>query len=108
MRKSLKTFLSMALVLVMMLSLAACGNNNANSGNNGNNGNASADKGGASQTAEVKKPEKITILVDGTIFTEENGRGEFEKALEALTGVDYEFIQPDHSAYYDVLSQTFA
>lgn len=105
MRKSLKTFLSMVLVLIMMLSLAACGNNNAN---NGNNGGASDDKGGAGQTAEVKKPEKITILVDGTIFTEENGRGEFEKALEALTGVDYEFIQPDHSAYYDVLSQTFA
>jgi len=57
---------------------------------------------------EVTKPEKITIMVDGTLFTQENGRDAFETKWEELTGVDLEIIQPDHDAYSDVVGQTFA
>lgn len=57
---------------------------------------------------EVVKPEKITVMVDGTLFTKQNARDKFEKRWEELTGIDIEFIQPDHSAYYDVVGQTFA
>lgn len=57
---------------------------------------------------ELVKPEKITVMVDGTVFTKRNGRDAFEAKWEELTGIDIEFIQPDHSAYYDVVGQTFA
>ena len=58
--------------------------------------------------AEVKKPEKITMMVDTTVVTQANGRDQFEARWEELTGIDLEIIQPDHSAYYDVLQQTIA
>lgn len=57
---------------------------------------------------EVVKPEKIVAMVDGTVFTKQNARDEFEARWEELTGIDIEFIQPDHNAYYDVVGQTFA
>ena len=57
---------------------------------------------------EVEKPEKITVMFDGTVFTQENGQAEFEARWEELTGIDLQIIQPDHSQYYDVLGQTIA
>ena len=58
---------------------------------------------------EVEKPEKITMMVDGTVFTQENGQAEFEARWEELNpGIDLVIIQPDHSQYYDVLGQTIA
>ena len=59
-------------------------------------------------SAEVEKPEKITIFIDGTVVTEPNGQAQFEARWEELTGIDLEIIQPDHDAYYDVLQQTIA
>ncbi len=56
----------------------------------------------------VEKPEKITVMFDGTVFTQENGQAEFEARWEELTGIDLQIIQPDHSQYYDVLGQTIA
>lgn len=57
---------------------------------------------------DVKKPEKITIMIDGTVVTSINGRDQFEARWEELTGIDLEIIQPDHDAYYDVLQQQIA
>ena len=58
---------------------------------------------------EVEKPEKITMMVDGTVFTQENGQAEFKAKWEELNpGIELEIIQPDHSQYYDVLGQTIA
>ena len=54
------------------------------------------------------KPEKITIFIDGTVVTTENGQKQFEEDWEALTGIDLEIIQPDHDAYYDVMQQQIA
>ena len=58
--------------------------------------------------ADVKKPEKITIFIDGTVVTDANGQEQFIARWEELTGIDLEIIQPDHDAYYDVLQQTIA
>ena len=55
---------------------------------------------------EVAKPEKITIFVDGTVFTESNAQDKFIERWEELSGIELEIIQPDHDAYYDVLQQT--
>ena len=59
-------------------------------------------------SAEVEKPEKITMFVSGVVVTEANGQAEFEAKWEELTGIDLEIIQPDHDAFYDVLQQTIA
>ncbi|MBQ9765568.1 MAG: extracellular solute-binding protein [Lachnospiraceae bacterium] len=56
----------------------------------------------------AEQVDKITIMVDGTLFTLANGRDQFEARLEELMGVEVDIIQPDHSGYYDTVSQTFA
>ncbi len=58
--------------------------------------------------ADVEKPEKITIFIDGTVVTQPNGQAEFEAKWEELSGIELEIIQPDHDAYYDVLQQQIA
>ena len=57
---------------------------------------------------EVTKPEKISIFIDGTVVTQENGQAQFEARWEELTGIDLEITQPDHDAYFDVLQQMIA
>lgn len=84
------------------VTISGCGGGaDASSDNKGEKAEASAD-------GEIKKPEKITIMVDGTVTTKINNRDAFEKKWEELTGIELEIIQPDHDAYYDVLGQTFA
>ena len=56
---------------------------------------------------DASKPESITIMVDGTLITQENGRDEFEARWEALTGIDLIIIQPEHDVYYDEVAKVF-
>lgn len=65
-------------------------------------------EGDTTAKSDIEKPKKITIMVDGTVMTKVNDRAAFEKRWEELSGIDLEFIQPDHDAYYDVVGQTFA
>ncbi len=59
--------------------------------------------------ASASELTKITILVDGTIPDQNNGRDQFEARWEELhPGYDLVIIQPDHSAYYDVMQQRMA
>lgn len=52
---------------------------------------------------------KITMMVDTTVVDQNNGRDAFEARWEELhPGFDLEIIQPDHSAYYDVMQQRMA
>ncbi len=82
--------------------LTACGDAPVRNGHRG--GTASVTTGsGPSYT----KPERITIMVDGTLITEENGRDEFEARWEALTGIDLEIIQPEHDVYYEEVTAAF-
>ncbi|WP_029232709.1 extracellular solute-binding protein [Butyrivibrio sp. VCB2006] len=60
-----------------------------------------------SGSASFDKPSSITIMVDGTLITQENGRDEFEKQWEALTGIDLIIIQPEHDVYYDEVTKAF-
>jgi putative aldouronate transport system substrate-binding protein len=56
--------------------------------------------------ASAEAPVKITILVDGTIPDQNNGRDAFEARWEELhPGFDLEIWQPDHSAYYTDMQQ---
>ncbi|MGL5435725.1 MAG: extracellular solute-binding protein [Lachnospiraceae bacterium] len=87
--------------------LGGCGGSGAQSGALSNVENAQGN-GTAVADGEIVKPEKIKIMVDGTLMTKQNDRDAFEKRWEELTGIELEIIQPDHDAYYDVLGQTFA
>jgi len=52
---------------------------------------------------------KIVMMVDTTVVDQNNGRDQFEARWEELhPGFDLEIIQPDHSAYYDVMQQRMA
>lgn len=103
MRKTKKFFaLGLATAVAASTALTGCGSSSDTTSSN--------NSGTATQTAdgEIAKPEKIKMMVDGTVFTQQNKRDEFEKKWEELTGIDLEITQPDHDAYYDVLGQTFA
>ena len=56
---------------------------------------------------DAVKPSSITMMVDGTLITQENGRDEFEKRWEAITGIDLVIVQPEHDVYYDEVSKAF-
>ncbi len=58
-------------------------------------------------TGPVTKPEKITMMVDGTLIDTEHGRDLFEERWEALTGIELEIIQPGHDVYYDEVAKAF-
>lgn len=63
--------------------------------------------GGTTVSISADKPGSITMMVDGTLITQENGRDEFEKQWEALTGIDLVIIQPEHDIYYDEVAKVF-
>ena len=96
MKKTVKKLTAVGLTLTSVMSLVACGNSN----NGGSNNNASSNK-------EVTKPDKFTVMVDSTVVTEANGGQAFYKYLGDLTGLEIEWVRPDHSNYYDAVSNAF-
>lgn len=115
-----KRWISALLISTMLVSsfLTGCGSSTGNKGTT-SDVNVSTDtkkEDTASQGTqdnndkkdEIVKPEKITVMVNGTFHTAQNGQAEWVAKYKELTGVDIEIIQPDHSSYYEVLSQTFA
>ena len=108
-----KKLLSVALVAVAVCSMifTGCGSDTKNEGSD----TTKTDTGEQTESTvadaadDVEKPEKITIMVDGTFqATLADGQEEWVNKWEELTGIELEVIQPDHNAYYDVLGQTFA
>lgn len=117
-----KKLVSLLLAAAMVVTLVGCGDKGSStaqdSGNSAANTNTAAgsgttDNSGTTEPADtaandVVKPDKIKIMVDGTVFTQENGRDQFIAKLTELTGIEIEVIQPDHDAYYDVVGQQIA
>lgn len=92
MRKTIKKLTAVGLVLTTVAGLAACG---------------TAKTAEMPKKTEVTKPDKIKVMVDGTVVTETNGGLEFRKQLAELTGLNIEWTQPDHSGYYDAVANAF-
>ncbi|MBR1853811.1 MAG: extracellular solute-binding protein [Lachnospiraceae bacterium] len=67
-----------------------------------------ASRSSGAENATWTKPEKITMMVDGTLVTPDKGQEEFEALWEEKTGIDLEIIQPDHDVYYDAVKEAFA
>ena len=121
-----KKIISLLMVAVMTASLVGCGNSGTDSSSSSDNtaatdnstaatdnntaaadNNTTADAS-ADTASDIEKPAEITIMMDGTVFTKENGQAEFFAKLEELTGIKYNVIQPDHDAYFDNVGQTIA
>ncbi len=115
MRKSTQKFLSLGLALSLVFSLTACGSKEktkdtapTTAPTTAAGGETTPDATQAPVVSEVEKPKTINVMVDGTVFTEPQGRAQFETALEAELGLDIVFTQPDHSGYYDAVNLTFS
>ncbi|MCD7806836.1 MAG: extracellular solute-binding protein [Lachnospiraceae bacterium] len=114
-----RRLLAVMLAGMMGLSLlSACGSSSS-SGSSSSETSSSSESGSASESSAeedaetvdevvVEKPETITVMVDGTIYTEDHHGSELWEKLEEITGIHFEVTQPDHSAYYDVVGQTIA
>lgn len=96
MKKTVKKLAAVGLTLTSVMSLVACGNSDTS-------------KGGSSSSKEVTKPTSFKVMVDGTVVTESNGGTEFRKQLEEATDLVgcIEWVQPDHSGYYEQVSIAF-
>lgn len=103
MKKGLCAKRAMAAALTGVMVLTGCGGQQSQV-----TGEQSGDEMAVQAEETVEKPEKITFMVDGTLPTKSNGQDAWVERWEELTGVELEVIQPDHSAYYDVLGQTIA
>lgn len=97
MKKTVKKLAAVGLTLTSVMSLVACGNS------------GKTENGGNSSSGEVTKPTSFKVMIDGTVSTESDGglafREQLEKALD-LTGC-IEWVQPDHSGYYEQVSIAF-
>ena len=107
-----KKIVALLLAMTMTVSLVACANNNDTKDTETKATEAAGvDTTEGTETADdsdIVKPEKIKIMIDGTVFTKPNARDAFQARWEELTGIELEITQPDHDAYYDVVGQTLA
>ena len=93
MKKSVKKFAAVGMTVATMVNLAACGNSGSTT-----NG---------SSTGDVTKPDMFTVMVNNTVVTESNGGKEFYAYLQSLTDLNINWVRPDHSGYYDAVSNAF-
>lgn len=92
-----KKLLSVALVAVTVCSMifTGCGNSAENTGNDTGKTDSDAQAGNTAGDVadDVEKPEKITIMVDGTFqATLADGQEEWVNKWEELTGIELEVI----------------
>lgn len=97
MKKTLKKFAAVGLTLTSVMGLVACGSKSTTD-----------DKKETVDWASVEKPGSFKVMVDGTVVKETNGAAEFYEYYKELTGLDIEWIRPEHSSYTDSVKNTFA
>ena len=97
MKKTLKKFAAVGLTLTSVMGLVACGPKSTTD-----------NKKETVDWASVEKPGSFKVMVDGTVVKETNGAAEFYEYYKELTGLDIEWIRPEHSSYTDSVKNTFA
>jgi len=95
MKNTVKKLTAVGLTLTSVMSLVACGSS------------TSTTKSTSNEKKEVTKPGKFTVMVDNTVVSESNGGKEFYNYLGTLTGLDINWVRPDHSGYYDAVANAF-
>ena len=97
MKMTLKKFAAVGLTLTSVMGLVACGSKSTTD-----------NKKETVDWASVEKPGSFKVMVDGTVVKETNGAAEFYEYYKELTGLDIEWIRPEHSSYTDSVKNTFA
>lgn len=117
MKKNWKRIASLLVASTMLVSLAGCSKsdseNNSTStptptqATTNTTDNTQATTTPEATVDEVVKPEKITVMVNGTLLDVASGQNEFVARFKEITGVELEIIQPDHNTYYDQVALAF-
>lgn len=92
MKKTVRKVMALGLTVTSVMGLVACGTKTA-----------STETG----SKVITKPEKFKVMVDGTLVTEANGGQAFYDYYAKLTGLEIEWVRPDHSGYYDAVGNAF-
>ena len=104
-----KKVLSLLLATTMVVSMTACGGSSNDSASSSTDTSSTGDTSStsssssssdtadtstadASTDSDIEKPDEITILVDGTVFTQPNARDQFMAKLEELIGIKINVI----------------
>ena len=105
-----KKLFSLGLGGLLAFSMVGCGSsdNNTTSTTPEASGNTEASAEPSASAEEVVKPEKITMMVNGTFLDEASGQKEIVAAYKELTGIDLQITTIDHNSYNDQLALAFA
>lgn len=110
MKKLSKKLVSLTLGVTCALGMTACGSSKPAETKPADAANATqeAPKKEEAAPAEIQKPEKISMMVNGTFTNLASGQDKVVEKYKELTGIDLDIIQIDHNSYYDQLSIAFA
>ena len=106
MKQATKKLFSLGLGGLLAFSMVGCGNSDNTTAST--TPDASGNTETNTSTGEAVKPEKITMMVNGTFLDEASGQKEIVKAYKDLTGIDLQITTIDHNSYNDQLSLAFA
>ena len=111
MKQATKKLFSLGLGGLLAFSMVGCGNKETTSTTpeiSTDTTEASASTEPTASSEEVVKPEKITMMVNGTFLDEASGQKDVVAAYKELTGIDLEITTIDHNSYNDQLALAFA
>ena len=109
-----KKLFSLGLGGMLAFSMVGCGSSSTstNASSNNKDTNTTETKTEASSSPEassdIVKPEKITMMVNGTFCDEASGQDAVVAKYKELTGIDLEITTIDHNSYNDQLALAFA
>ncbi len=102
MKLATKKLFSLGLGGLLAFSMVGCGNASSTT-----EAPTSTDTTDAA-TGEVVKPEKITMMVNGTFLKPTQDQASFVAKYKELTGIDLQITSIDHNSYNDQLALAFA
>ena len=107
-----KKLFSLGLGGLLAVSMVGCGSSDNNTTSTtpeaSDNIEASTSVETGISTAEVVKPEKITMMVNGNFLDVASGQKEVVEAYKELTGIDLQITTIDHNSYNDQVALAFA
>ena len=107
-----KKLFSLGLGGMLAFSMVGCGssaNSTATSSNSKETNNAvSTEANTSTDSNEVVKPEKITMMVNGTFLKPEQKQETLTAKFKELTGIELQVTSIDHNSYNDQLALAFA
>jgi len=114
MKLSSKKFFSLGLGGLLAFSMVGCGSSSSSTSaspeasTEATPAASSEAPAESAATDEVVKPEKISMMVNGTFCDVASGQADVVNKYKELTGIDLEITTIDHNSYNDQLALAFA